>query len=403
MKAYLLNIGDEVLSGQVLNSNGAYLSRELEKIGIKCERVVVVADNIEMIENELEYFEKSDAQILITTGGLGPTHDDITKEVIVKHLGLNLEKNATAAEHLNNYFHGDYPKCNEKQTLFPTNAQLLENRVGSADGALINQNDKTYVILVGPPEELRVMVEEQLLPYLINTNNVPVLSSNFLVMGKSEAEFEEYLSAFRVKYQNLKIASYSGNTGISYLIRGSSLMSAYYKQAIFEFRKLMAEYIISENGESIEEVVVKLLKAKNYRLSIAESCTGGLLTSMVVGVKGASEVFSEGFVTYSNQAKMKYLQVAEETIKKYGVVSKEVVLEMIAGLKRLNNAEVRVAISGIAGPSGGSVEKPVGLVYYAIGINEEISEAKIFSGNRKQVQRKTCLWVLYQLFLALKK
>jgi nicotinamide-nucleotide amidase len=166
----------------------------------------------------------------------------------------------------------------------------------------------------------------------------------------------------------------------------------------------MRDYIISEEGESIEGAVVALLKAGGLRVSVAESCTGGMLASMLVNVPGASAVFEEGFVTYSDGAKMKYLGVREGTLAEYGAVSEAIVLEMIAGLRRLNGAEVRIAVSGIAGPGGGTPEKPVGLVHYAIGIEDDaFSEAKTFKGNREQIRRKTCLWVLYRLHSLLKE
>jgi nicotinamide-nucleotide amidase len=247
------------------------------------------------------------------------------------------------------------------------------------------------------------MVKDSVRPYLLKETGESDSVVDFLVMGKGESEFEEYLSSFFNKYPKIKIASYPGGGQIRYEIRSNPQDRDEYQLALLDFRNLMAEYIISDNGEGIEEVIIKLLKKKQWRISICESCTGGMLSSMLVNVPGASKVFEEGFITYSNNSKMKYLGVKEETIREHGVVSSPVVLEMIEGLKKLNQADVLIGVSGIAGPGGGSLRKPVGLVHYGIMVkNESISEAKVFKGNREQIRKKACLWILYRLFLLIK-
>jgi nicotinamide-nucleotide amidase len=403
MKAYLLSIGDEVLNGKVVNTNAAFIGRELDKIGIEVIRTVVVGDNESAIVEELTYFQKSAAEILITTGGLGPTHDDVTREVLFGFLGLKTEKKQVSVDRLQAYFGGNFPKTNLKQTYFPENAIILENKIGTADGAMVRHNDKIYIALVGPPAELKPMLIESVIPLLKNEVKSTFYTSEFMLMGKGESAFAEDLAPLYQTYPNVKFASYPEGGQIRFEIRAKAEASEAYQNALLEFRKLMHEFIVSEDGKRIEEVVVQTLREKGYRISISESCTGGMLASLIVNVSGASEVFEEGFVTYSNEAKTKYLGVQEATLTREGAVSAAVVLEMIAGLKHLNGAEVRIAISGVAGPTGGTPEKPVGLVHYAIGIkDEEFAEAKIFKGNREQIRRKACLWVLYRLFLLLK-
>lgn len=401
MKAMILNIGAEVLSGKVVNTNAAFIGSELRKIGIETERIAVVGDNPDMIKNELVAFQNSSSKILITTGGLGPTHDDLTKEVICNFLGLKTEKREDPLKRLEEYFGGSFPEVNKKQAEFPKEALLLDNKIGTAPGAIIPYQDKIYILLVGPYTEMKLMFADSVLPYLQEISGKNINASEFTVMGKSESAFEENLSNLYRSYPDVNIASYPEEGKIRFVLQSTNFET--YQEALGEFKKLMKDYIVSESGESIEEVVVGLLKNKGYKISVAESCTGGMLASLLVNVPGASEVFQEGFVTYANEAKMKYLGVRKETIAEYGVVSEPVVLEMISGLKRLNGAEVRIGISGIAGPGGGTKEKPVGLVHYAIGINDDsYAEAKIFKGNREQIRRKACLWVLYRLFLLLK-
>lgn len=401
MKAMILNIGAEVLSGKVVNTNAAFIGSELRKIGIETERIAVVGDDPDMIKNELVAFQNSSSKILITTGGLGPTHDDLTKEVICNFLGLKTEKREDPLKRLEEYFGGSFPEVNKKQAEFPKEALLLDNKIGTAPGAIIPYQDKIYILLVGPYTEMKLMFADSVLPYLQEISGKNINASKFTVMGKSESAFEENLSNLYRSYPDVNIASYPEEGKIRFVLQSTNFET--YQEALGEFKKLMKDYIVSESGESIEEVVVGLLKNKGYKISVAESCTGGMLASLLVNVPGASEVFQEGFVTYANEAKMKYLGVRKETIAEYGVVSEPVVLEMISGLKRLNGAEVRIGISGIAGPGGGTKEKPVGLVHYAIGINDDsYAEAKIFKGNREQIRRKACLWVLYRLFLLLK-
>ncbi|MFY9422193.1 MAG: nicotinamide-nucleotide amidohydrolase family protein [Bacilli bacterium] len=402
MKAWILNIGDEVLRGRIENKNAAFLGRELTKLGILPVKCAVVGDDPEMIGKILEAFRKDDSEILITTGGLGPTHDDITKEAVFGFLGLETELRKEHMGKLEAHFGGSFPDTNLRQLYFPKEALLLENKLGTAPGAIVEQGGKTYILLVGPFREMEAMFRAQVLPFLRKLSGEDEFVNEFIAMGKGESEFEEYLGGLYRSHPEVNFASYPEEGQIRFVLRSKDARA--HREALSEFRELMRDYIISEEGESIEGAVVALLKAGGLRVSVAESCTGGMLASMLVNVPGASAVFEEGFVTYSDGAKMKYLGVREGTLAEYGAVSEAIVLEMIAGLRRLNGAEVRIAVSGIAGPGGGTPEKPVGLVHYAIGIEDDaFSEAKTFKGNREQIRRKTCLWVLYRLHSLLKE
>jgi len=403
MKALILNIGSEVLSGKVVNTNSSYIAKELLNIGVEVEKVIVVGDDEDLINKEINQFKESKIDILITTGGLGPTHDDITKEIIAKNLNLKLELNEDAKKLLDDYFDNKMANCNIKQAFFPKEAIVIENKIGTADGAIIYHEDKYYIMLVGPPFEMIPMVKDQVLPFLKDKVEVEYLSKEFIVMGSGESYYEDLLIPLYNKYPEVMISPYAGIGKVRYLVKANIIDNNSFNNAISEFKELMKDYIISTNNEEIEEVVVNLLKANNYTISFSESCTGGLLASKIINVEGASKIINESFITYSNSSKVKYLNVNEKSIEEFGVVSDQVVREMAEGLYDLSKSNVCVSISGIAGPSGGTKEKPVGLVHYAIKINDRIVvEKKIFKGNRNLVRNRTALWVLYRIFCLLK-
>ncbi len=401
MKAVILSVGNEVLSGRVLNTNTSYLSQQLEKIGLDVVKTVVVGDDEFMLTNEIKEFIKSSYDVLITTGGLGPTHDDFTKEVICKTFGFDLVIREEAVKTLENYFGKEYAHSNIKQAYFPQEAILLDNECGTAMGGILEKNGKSVIFLVGPPHELKPMYTNGVEPYLKKLMDEEFLIHEFIVMGIGESDAEDYLEEYFKKYQNknIYIAPYASMGKVRYQITALKKYCEYFNEAVNEFRQLMDKYITSESNEEIEEVVVKTLKDMNFHISFAESCTGGMLASTIINVNGSSSIINESLVTYSNECKSKYLNVSPDTINKYGVVSNEVVLEMADGLKKLTNSDVCVSVSGIAGPSGGSDTKPVGLVYYCIKTPKQtICEHNIFRGTRNQVRLKATLYILYRIY-----
>ncbi len=404
MKAIILSVGDEVLSGKVVNTNASFIAHELEMIGIETIYTVVIGDSKTMLINEIERFKKSEYDLIITTGGLGPTHDDFTKEVIFESLGLKLELNDIAKKTLDSYFKGNYAKCNIKQAYFPKEACIIPNEKGTACGAITEYNNKIYTILVGPPFEMKPMVVNSLLPYLKTKVNNNLLIKEYLVMGIGESQAEEILYDLINKYDEVNLAPYAKPYQIRYQITSNYDYKQEFDDLCLNFENLMSEYIISTKNEKIENLVVRELKRLNYHISTAESCTGGMLASYIVNVSGSSDVFNESFVTYSNEAKCKYLNVRYDSIYKYGVVSDEVVKEMVLGLRELTKSEVCVSISGIAGPNGGTDLKPVGLVHYAILVNNDIYIShKVFRGDRQMVRERTTHQCLYEIYKILKK
>lgn len=404
MKAAILNVGDEVLSGKIVNTNSSFLSHELEMIGVETKYVSVVGDDKEMLISEIKRFNESDCDLLITTGGLGPTHDDFTKEVVFGELGLKLELNNDALKILNNYFKGEYAKCNEKQAYFPKEAIIIPNLKGTACGAIVEKNSKIYVILVGPPFEMKPMVIETLLPYLKSKINNDLIIKEYQVTGIGESSAEEILIDLINKYSFVSIAPYASVHKIRYQITSHKKYQKEFNEVCTEFESIMDEYIISTTNQSIEEVVVEKLRELGYYISTAESCTGGMIASTIVNVNGSSAVFKESLVTYSNEAKIKYLDVQEKTIEEFGVVSEEVVSEMAYGLRKLTSSEVCLTVSGIAGPTGGTDKKPVGLVHFAILINDNLyTFNKVFRGDREMVRKRATYNSLYEVYKLLKK
>lgn len=403
MKAIILAVGDEVLSGKVINTNASFLSMELEAMGIDVAKHITVGDNRVMMGEEVDSFIKSNYDVLITTGGLGPTHDDFTKELISEKLGFDLVLNAEAKKVLDDYYKGSYPECNLKQAYFPKEAIIIPNKNGTACGMILDINNKIIVVLVGPPFELKPMFIETVKPYLENRQENKILMKQYYLMGISESSMEQLLINRYKDYPNVNIAPYASIDKIRVQFTSNMNFEEEFKNACRMFEDLFENNIIGNTFEPIEEKVVNELKRLDYYISTSESCTGGLISSTIVNVSGSSSVFKESIITYSNEAKVKYLNVNPDTIANNGVVSEEVVKEMVIGLHNLTNSEVCISVSGIAGPTGGSASKPVGLVHYAVKIKDQIYTFKnVFRGNRESVRKRATAWVLYDTFKLLK-
>lgn len=397
--ARIISVGDEVLSGRIINTNSSYLASQLSQVGFAITKHIAIGDSYLMIEDEIDNFLISNDKIVIITGGLGPTHDDFTKEVVSNKLNLKMELRQEALDLLDNYFDGKQATSDYKQAYFPVGSILIPNRLGTADGLIIEHKGKIIVLLVGPPHENHPMMEDFVLPYLKKNIIMSFLTKEYLVMGKSESHFEDMLKPLYDELKNVTINPYGSIGRIKYQINGFNEFSCEFRDICIKFEKLMTKFIISDNYGTIEDRIVSLLQEKGYKISFAESCTGGMLASMLIGVSGASSVISESFITYSNEAKIKYLKVNEETIDKYGVVSSEVCEEMVRGLRDLTDANVCISVSGVAGPTGKTKDLNIGDVSYAIYINDLlITEKKNFKGNRDLIRTKASFWILYRIF-----
>lgn len=404
LKARILNIGDEVLTGATVNTNSSFLATQLFLLDIEVVDVRVIGDDKEAIIREINDFLTSEIDYLITTGGLGPTHDDFTKEVISESLGLELVEFKEASRHLKKYFPDDMPSCNNKQAFFPKASTILPNEFGSAFGNIINHNDQTLILLVGPPKELEPMFTSYVRPYLSKTHNIRHLTKELLIIGLGESNLEESLKDFYNKYPTIKMAPYANLGIIRFILVADKKDESILNEASLELASILKDNLIGDASFSLEEHLVNRLNKLRFKISFAESCTGGMLASRIVNVSGASKVFDESLVTYSDDAKNKYLQVDRKTLKTYGAVSEEVVIEMVEGLKKLTGSDVCVAVSGIAGPTGGTKTKPVGLVHYAIKIGRKVySESHQFKGDRDMIRNKASVFIMWRILYYLNK
>lgn len=398
MKSWILSVGDEVLSGKTINTNFSTISSYFNQIGIDVIKGITIGDNKDDIIASTNSFMDSNVDLMITTGGLGPTHDDFTKEVISEALGIELVYNEQASNDMYNYFKERKHDCNLKQVYYPKDCIIISNPIGSADGFIIEKNNKIIIGLVGVPFEMDAMMKQTVIPYL-KSKGKQKLYKQFLVMGDTESSIENRLIPFIDKHPYVSICPYCSPAKIRYQLTANTEYEEYFLKTVEDFKQFMGDLIVSEEDQEIEEIVVKKLLEKKYTISCAESVTGGMLASTIINVSGASNVIQESYVTYSNEIKNKLLNVSFDTIEKYDVVSEEVVKEMALGLYSKTKSNICIATSGYA-DSG----KCSGKVCFAILINGMLkSYSLVFRGNRNLVRLRAVRRVLYELFLLLKK
>ncbi len=401
MNVSILAIGTELLMGTTLNTNSATLSALLNELGLNVLYHATVGDNPARIKDTLsDLLNKSD--IVVTTGGLGPTQDDLTREMIAEVSGCSLEENHEIVEGIKAFFdriNRPMNENNKKQGCFPVGSTILKNNNGTAPGFITEFDNKMIIALPGPPHEMEPMFEESVSPYLMHKSNCVLVSKYLTLYGIGESSAESKIDDIVEKQTNPTIATYAkpGQVTIRVTAKASNEEQAtvILKPTVDQIKERLGTYLISENHESLLEVVAKALIDRGLTISLAESCTGGLLASKLTNVSGISAVFHRGYVTYSNEAKVDLLGVSETTLNTYGAVSHETAREMAEGLKRVSKSDVCISITGIAGPNGGTEEKPVGLVYIGIAYkgDVEVVENK-FRGNRSRVRHYTCLKAL---------
>jgi nicotinamide-nucleotide amidase len=402
MKVGILNIGTELLFGQVINSNAAFLSKELNNLGFDVLYHHIVGDNPLRIKAAINMLF-IDCDIIVTTGGLGPTQDDITKEIVCELMNDSLVKNQIAYNNISEIYSKSnriMPKNNIKQSYLPRRAIPFFNDAGTAPGFALEHNGKYVISLPGPPREMTSMFESRVRPYLKDHIDGHIYYKVLRTFGIGESSLEMKLIDLIDKQQDPTIATYAkeGECSLRITSKRSTMEEA--ENAVNNMIKkvddLIGEYIYSQDDEDFNEVIVKLLKTKGLKLSCSESCTGGLFAKLMTDISGSSEVFDRGIITYSNKAKIEELGVDPKTLKKFGAVSRETAEEMVLGLRNKTKSDVCISVTGISGPMGGSEEKPVGLVYIGIYYNNEIEVKEIISRdiNRKWNRNYTALNML---------
>jgi len=366
MRIELITTGSELLLGQVMNSHPGYLSGRLEAMGLTLARQTSVPDGREAIREVLkESWGRCDC--LLVTGGLGPTSDDVTREVTAEFLGKPLEYHPEIHEKILAYFRKRNltpPEMVKVQAMVPEGMQVLPNEHGTAPGLFWEDRGKMLVLLPGPPRELGPMFEAGVEPRLRASAGAAVGTRILRVHGQGESFVQEKCEG-KLRAMGLEEIGYCARPG-EVDLRIKSVDGGLLERAVICVKEILGEAVYAEGGERMEEVVVRLARACGVKVATAESCTGGLVANRITDVPGASEVLLAGWVTYSNEAKVRELGVREESLKKYGAVSAAVAAEMAAGARRRSGADWAVSVTGIAGPGGGSPGKPVGLAYLGI-------------------------------------
>lgn len=394
MVVELISVGTEILLGNIINTNAAYLAEQCARLGLSCYYQSVVGDNAERLQETLQTaLERSD--IVILGGGLGPTQDDLTKEVTAKVLGLKLMENARSRERIQEYLETRGFKVtdnNWRQALVPEGAVVIDNENGTAPGLIIEKDGKHVILLPGPPNEMRPMFEKSMYPYLNELQPGVIYSKTVKVCGVGESLAETMIEDLIAAQSNPTIATYAktGEVHLRVTAKAENEKEArkLVKPMVKELKSRFGNSIYTTDTEvTLEKSVIDLLAANGLTVSTAESCTGGLLSARLINVTGASEVFKAGYVSYSNKAKRKLFGVKRSSLEKYGAVSETVAKEMAKGAAILSKADVTVSVTGIAGPDGGSEEKPVGLVYIGCRVRgESVVKEYRFKGDRNKIR-----------------
>ena len=409
MRAEIITIGDEILIGQIVDTNSAWMAQKLNLAGIKIKQISSVSDDRQHILDALNE-AKDRADLILITGGLGPTKDDITKNTLAEYFKTGFRLDQEALENVKRIF------SKYKAPLLETNikqAEVLENCItllnlnGTAPGMWIEHENKIYVSMPGVPFEMMYMMEEQVIPRIKKSFNLPViLHYTILTAGIGESILAEKIESVEDSLpEHIKLAYLPKLGTVRIRLSGNGQNEDHLKQEISVYAKrivdLVSEFVMAENDTPIEKVIMDFMESHNLTLSIAESCTGGYISHQFTQHPGSSKVFLGGAITYSNSLKMSLLGVSKETLINYGAVSEETVKEMAEGAHSAFHSDYSIAVSGIAGPDGGTEEKPVGTIWIAItGKTKTIARKYNFGNKRIQnIERSatTALILLYKL------
>ena len=372
MKAEIIAVGTEILLGDILNTNAQYLALQLAELGIDVHYQSVVGDNPQRLKDTI-FHAFSRASLIITTGGLGPTEDDLTKETGAEYFDEELVLDERALKRIENYFNKVGRKMtenNRKQAFVPKNSTVLYNDNGTAPGIIIEKNNKILVMLPGPPKETVPMFEQQVKPYLAKKQEYTFVSRVLRIAGVGESSMETIVKDLIDSQTNPSIAPYAKDA-----------------ESILRITAKAKDKQQAEGETNMQTTVAKLLIDKQKTIATAESCTGGAIASALVEYAGISSAFIDGCVTYSNASKQNRLGVKSETLQKYGAVSPQTAMEMAEGVAKTANANIGLSTTGVAGPDGGTEQKPVGLVYIGLTIDGVTTVKEChFVGNREKIR-----------------
>ena len=395
MVVELISVGTEILLGNIVNTNATYLAEKCALLGCSLYHQTVVGDNEERMEEAIrQAIERAD--IVILTGGLGPTKDDLTKEVTAKVFGRKLYMDEHSKARIQDYFEKIKSKKvtenNWKQALVPEGAIVIDNLNGTAPGLILEDKErgKAAILIPGPPNEMKPMFEHDIAPYLNKKQPEGIYSHMVKVCGIGESRAETMVADLMDAQTNPTLAPYAKTGEVHFRVTARACSEEAAEQLmesmIEEMKKRFGDAVYTtEENVTLEESVIRLLEEKKMTVTTAESCTGGKLSGRLLNVAGASGVYNEGYITYANASKEKILGVKHETLETYGAVSEQTAAEMALGAAKAAGADAALSVTGIAGPGGGTAEKPVGLVYIGCAVNGEVTVREYrFTGNREK-------------------
>lgn len=398
MRAEILTIGDEILIGQIVNTNSVWIAQQLNLAGVQVVHMASVSDNEASI---LKAFDdaKSRADFVFITGGLGPTKDDITKKTIAKYFNKKLVTDKQTLDTVSDFFTKrgrEINELNKQQALVPEGCFVIQNNNGTAPGMWIEKDNTVFISMPGVPYEMKAMVSETILPKIISENELPfIYHKTVLTQGVGESVIAEIIEAWEDKLheKNIKLA-YLPQPGIvrlrlSTFGQNMNVLQTNVDEEIKKLSTLIEKYIYGfenygEETPSLQKIISQILRDKKQTLSLAESCTGGHITSLFTAIAGASEIFKGAIVPYTNNAKNEFLKVDNDIFEKFGAVSKECVEQMSANVLKKFKSDYSLSVSGIAGPTGGTVEKPVGLVWISIASKTKVVSFKLQFGDNRE-------------------
>lgn len=396
MLAEIITIGDEILIGQIVDTNSAFIAQQLNAIGIRVKQISSVSDDREHILTALAE-AKNRADVILITGGLGPTKDDITKKTLAEYFGVGLIENKEALANVETIFMrlrgtlANMLDTNRQQALVPENCEVILNKNGTAPGMWFSVDGKIYMSMPGVPHEMMYMMEDSVIPKLKNTFKLPaIFHKTILTAGEGESYLAKRIEDIEDTLpSHIKLAYLPKLGQVRLRLSGYGEDEAILKKEVEVFAALIVErvsnVVIAQEDIAIEKAMLDKMAARGLTLSVAESCTGGYISHLITQHAGSSQVFLGGGVTYSNELKQSLLGVKPETLAQYGAVSGETVTEMVEGALRHFESDYAIAVTGIAGPDGGSAEKPVGTVWIGVS-NGAKTQVKKFTFGNKRVQ-----------------
>jgi nicotinamide-nucleotide amidase len=393
LKAEIITIGDEILIGQIIDTNSAWIAEQFNLSGIEIYQVTSVHDDTDHIMEALRKAEEK-VDLVILTGGLGPTKDDITKHALCEYFNTKLIFHEPTFIHIRERFKNrniDLNKMNREQALVPEACNVLPNKAGTAPGMWFTRNDIIFVSVPGVPFEMKYLVENEILPRLKKNNKTKaIFHKTIQTQGLPESMLAERIENWENSLpKNIKLAylpnPMSVRLRLSAMGTDMEMLKKQVDEEIERLQQLIPDYIFGFDNETLAEVTGRILFDKKQTLALAESCTGGYISHLITSVPGCSGYFKGSITAYSNEIKQQVLGVGTDTLEKHGAVSEQVVREMALGIKKLMNTDFAIATSGIAGPDGGTPEKPVGSVWFAIaGPKNLVTEKLVFGDNRER-------------------